>query len=109
MLESMNDPPSADQLVERIRVLFGVVPTPLVAHDPPDSPYAIAEDIEVFDIPIPAANVQPVDAAEAAATWLTTPNPSFGGLCPQNLIDGTVAQRAFLAGFLASIEDGAFS
>ena len=104
----MDGTPNADQLVERIRVLFGVVPA---YRSPPghDSPYVSAEHIDDFDVAIAAAGSEPGDPSEIAAAWLTTPNPSFGGLCPQILIDGTDDQRAFLAAFLSSIEDGAFS
>ncbi len=106
----MNGPPDADQLVERVRVLFGVVTLePEALEQPADSPYAASATIENFHIPIPDSHAQPVDPACAAAAWLTTPNPSFGGVCPQNLIDGTDDQRAFLASVLSSIEDGAFS
>ena len=100
--------PNAEQLVARIRVLFGVVPS----HQSPaghNSPYVSAEHIGDFDVAIAAAGAEPGDPAETAAAWLTTSNPSFGGLCPQNLIDGTDDERAFLAAFLSSIEDGAFS
>ena len=62
-----------------------------------------------FDIPVPAGHAEPVDAAGSLDAWLATPNPSFGGLYPQKLIHGTDDQRAFLASFLSSIEDGAFS
>ena len=104
----MDGIPNAEQLVERIRVLFGVVP----AHQSPaghDSPYVSAKHIDDFEIGIAAVDTEPGDPVEIAAAWLTTANPSFGGLCPQNLIDGTDDQRAFLAAFLSSIEDGAFS
>ena len=104
----MDDTPNAEQLIERIRVLFGVD----TAHHPTvgnKSPYVSSEHIDDFDVAISAVDAEPVDAEKIAAAWLTTPNPSFGGLCPQNLIHGTDDQRAFLASFLSSIEDGAFS
>ena len=104
----MNATPSAEQLFERVRILFGVVPAHH-APDSPDSPYASSDTIEDFDVGIDAGDAQPDDPAEVAAAWLATPNPSFGGLCPQNLIEGTDDQRAFLASFLSSVEDGAFS
>ena len=106
MKKSKREECDADQLVERVRVLFGVV-TP--ESEAADSPYAASATIENFHIPIPASHAQPVDPACAAAAWLATPNPSFGGACPQSLVDGTDAQRAFLASVLSSIEDGAFS
>lgn len=104
----MDGTPNAEQLIERIRVLFGVVPS---HHSPDehDSPYASSEHVDSFDVGIAAVEAESVDPAEIAAAWLTTPNPSFGGLCPQNFIDGTDDQRAFLGSFLSSIEDGAFS
>ena len=104
----MNDTPNSEQLIERIRVFFGVVPTHH-ASDELDSPYISSENIDDFDVAIAAVGTEPADPAKIAATWLTTPNPSFGGLCPQNFIDGNDDQRAFLAAFLSSIEDGAFS
>lgn len=101
--------PNSDQLRERIHVLFGVAPPP-EAQDQPNSPYAAPDThIEEFDIPLPTANGAPVEPEQAEAIWLAAPNPAFGGRCPRNLIDGTDEERAFLASFLSSIEDGAFS
>ncbi len=100
--------PNAAELDKRLRVLFGVVP-PDPDAAPKGSPYAAAGDIEPFHIPIPAGHAEPADAEAALNAWLATPNPSFGGLCPRKLIEGTDDQRAFLATFLASLEDGAFS
>ena len=74
-----------------------------------DSPYVSSKHIESFDVELRGRDAESVDPAKIAAAWLTTPNPSFGGLCPQNFMDGTDDQRAFLAAFLSSIEDGAFS
>lgn len=100
--------PNATELNKRLRVLFGVLP-PDPDPAPTGSPYAAGEDIEPFDIPIPAGGAEPADAEAALDSWLATPNPSFGGLCPGNFVDGTDDQKAFLAAFLSSIEDGAFS
>ena len=100
--------PSAAELDRRLRVLFGVLP-PGPDAAPTGSPYAAGEDIEPFDVRSPAGAAEPADAEAALAAWLATPNPSFGGLCPRSLIDGTDDQRAFLAAFVSSIEDGAFS
>ncbi len=104
----MDSAPNAEQLTQRVRILFGVVSA---GHSPEghDSPYARSEHIENFDVAVAGVDAGPVDPAKIAAAWLATPNPSFGGLCPQNFIDGTDDQRAFLAAFLSSIEDGAFS
>ena len=104
----MDRPPNASELLDRIRILFGVVP-PDDNLLPADSPYSASEDIQNFDIPIPARCEDPVDAVEALHAWLATPNPSFGGLCPKNLINGTDDERAFVASFLSSVSDGSFS
>ena len=104
----MDRTPNAAELDQRLRVLFGVVPGDAVAA-PETSPYAAAEDAQPFDIPIPAGHAAPADAKAALNAWLATPNPAFGGLCPGNFVDGTDDQKAFLAAFLSSIEDGAFS
>ena len=104
----MNRPPDSDQLRERIHVLFGVAPPP--EQDQQSSAYAAPdENIEQFDIPFPTASGTLIAPERAEAIWLSAPNPAFGGRCPLNLIDGTDGDRAFLASFLSSIEDGAFS
>lgn len=104
----MDRTPNAAELDERLRVLFGVVPGDRDASVK-GSPYAAAQAVEPFDIPIPVGHAEPADAKQALDAWLATPNPAFGGLCPRHLIDGTDDERAFLAAFLASVEDGAFS
>ena len=104
----MDRPPNATELARRIQILFGVVPPPSTTA-PRVSPYAVTTDVQTFDIPIPAPHADPVDADEALSAWLATPNPSFAGMCPKNLINGTDDQRAFLASFLSSVEDGSFS
>ena len=53
--------------------------------------------------------MEPRDPAEAAAVWLNTPSPTFGGLCPKKFLEGTDDERAFFDGILSSLEDGAFS
>ena len=101
--------PDIEYLLQRIDVLFGVVSTDQVPAPPVDSPYSICAPVQLFDIEIPDRKLAPRDPAEAAAAWLNTPNPTFGGLCPQNFLDGTDDQRAFLDGVLSSLEDGAFA
>ena len=91
-----------------MRVLFGVVPPPGTVS-PETSPCAVPADVQTFDIPIPARHTDPVDADETVNGWLGTPNASFGRLCPRNRTNGTDDQRAFVASFLSSIEDGSFS
>ena len=46
---------------------------------------------------------------DAADEWLDMPSPTFGGQSPRHFLNGTESQRAFLAGIVDSIEDGAFS
>lgn len=101
--------PHADELVGRIQALFGRPPAhddivPLVAG----SPYAEPGDSKPFDVDIPGFGTQ-TDPKDAATTWLDTPNPTFGGLCPRLFVNGTDQQRAFLDAVLSSLEDGAFS
>lgn len=110
ILQSMNAPPDAECLFQRIRVLFGVVPADHAVPAPStDSPYSVSAHIESFDVGIPDTGLRPDDPAKAAAAWLNTPNPTFGGLCPKTFIDSTDDQRAFLDGVLSSLEEGAFS
>ncbi len=104
----MNSAPDRTELVKRIQVLFGVVP-PAKTSTPEESPYAVPADVQAFKIPIPTQQADPADATSALKAWLATPNPSLGGLCPQNLIKGSDDERAFLGSFLSSIEDGSFS
>ena len=103
--------PNAEYLLRlrRIAVLFGDAPASPVPDPPDGSPYSVAAQVQLFDIEIPDRELAPRDPAEAAAAWLNTPNPTFGGLCPQNFLNGTDDQRAFLDGVLSSLEDGAFS
>ena len=100
----------ADELVRRIQALFGDPPAndnivPLIAG----SPYAEPGDSKPFDIDIRGHGSRPADPEDAATTWLNTPNPTFGGLCPKLFVDDTDQQRAFLDTVLSSLEDGAFS
>ena len=105
----MDDIPNAEQLFQRIRVLFGIAPVESTPW-PDDSPYSSAEGIETFQITdMPALDAEPGDPSEAAAMWLNTPNPTFGGLCPKIYLEGNPDQRAFLHSILSSREDGAFS
>ena len=98
----MNRPPDREQLRERIHVLFRRAPPP--EQDQQSSAYAAPnEDIEQFDIPLPAASGMPIAPERAEDNWLSAPNPTFGGRCPLHLIDGTDGDRAFLASFLSSI------
>lgn len=106
----MSAPPDAERLLQRIHVLFGVVPAEHAVPAPSaDSPYSVSARVESFDVGIPDKRLKPDDPAKAAAAWLNTPNPTFGGLCPKIFIDGTDDQRAFLDGVLSSLEEGAFS
>ena len=105
----MTTAPETQQLFERIRALFGIVPRE-TATPTSDSPYASGDDIESFQIEhMPLAGGKPADATEAATAWLNTPNPTFGGFCPKIYLDGSPDQRAFLDAVLTSLEDGAFS
>lgn len=65
--------------------------------------------IDAFDIGLPAPRPERGDPAEAAAAWLDTPNDLFNGLCPRNLVHGTVEQRRHIAEILSSLEAGDFS
>ena len=104
----MNPPPNSEQLMKRIRVIFGVEQAESdVEHI--NERYVKADTIEEFVIPISGAEKQLGDPEEAAEFWLTTPNPVFGGQSPRAFIEGTPKQRSFLASVLSSIEDGAFS
>lgn len=65
----MGGPLNAAELDKRLRVLR---PDPDAA--PKGSPYAPPDDIEPFDIPIPAGHTEPADAEAALDAWLATPN-----------------------------------
>ena len=103
------------QLEARIRRLLGGEERSWEeAPPPPVSPYRIAPNVEEFDIPLaPGARVEEdleVDTErDAADEWLDMPSPTFGGQSPRYFLNGTESQRAFLAGIVDSIEDGAFS
>ena len=105
----MNHGKETQHLIERIRVLFGVVPcAPTPAQ--PNSPYASTGGVDTFQVEyMPLSDVHPADPNEAANAWLNTPNPTFGGLCPKIYLHGNPEQRAFLDAVLSSLEDGAFS
>lgn len=99
----------------RIVALFGTtVPDgDAVTHDR-SSPFDTTNELEAFDIPLASATSpdsagEEPDACETAAKWLDTPNATFGGACPRAFLQGTDEERTFLAGIVASIEDGAFS
>ena len=94
-------------LYKRVQILFGVEP-PRAGLAPQDaaSPYSSADHIETFVVRVPRANADPRDMT---TIWLSTPNATFGGRCPQELLDGDQDQRAFLESILSSLEDGAFS
>ena len=109
MIERMNRTPDAEQLFQRVRVLFGVVPADRVQDQLGDSPYSSSGAVRSFDIELPGIALEPSDPAQSAAAWLNTPSPVFGGLCPKNFLDGSDDQRAFLDSVLRSLEDGAFS
>ena len=95
-----------DRLYERVRILFGVEPAHEADTPRQGSPYAPADDVETFEVPVPRAATETEDLADA---WLSTPNPMFGGCCPQEFLDGDQEPRAFLESVLSSFEDGAFS
>ena len=102
--------PHADELVRRIQALFGDPPaTDNIVRLVAGSPYAEPGDSEPFDIDIPGLGSRPADPEDGATTWLNTPNPTFGGLCPKLFVDGTDQQRASLDTVLSSLADGAFS
>ena len=102
--------PSPEQLLERIHLIFGVADAPACPQQH-ESPYVPVPpgDIDDFDVQIAGSDAEPCDAEGVENAWLNTPNPLFGGLCPQILLHGTDDERAFLASVLSSIEDGAFS
>lgn len=105
----MHTAPTPDDIVERVQVLFGAVCAGQRSEAPlASSPYASSAPVESFDILIPQAGEEPTDPEKAATVWLNTPNPTFGGRCPKQFIHGTDKQRAFFAGILSSLEDGAF-
>lgn len=105
----MGPPPTSDQLLHRIEVLFGAAPAP---PSPPASRASVvvtAAQIERFDIGLPDPRPEPGDPAEATTAWLDTPNDLFNGLCPRNLVNGTVEQRHYMAEILSALEAGDFS
>ena len=103
----MDDRLEPGRLHERVRVLFGVEPLQEAsAPREADPAYSFAENIEAFKVSVPRAYVDPQDMTDA---WLSTPNATFGGRCPQEFLDGDQDQRAFLESILSSLEDGAFS
>ena len=107
MIHSMNDRLEPSQLYQRVRMLFGVERAPTASHPPgADSPYAVNGDIRAFEVPIPQAECTAENLTDA---WLSTPNPQFGDHCPQEFLNGSQDQRAFLESILSSFEDGAFS
>lgn len=98
----------------RIVALFGTVAPDGNAVTDGNSPFDTTNELAAFEIPLaltaPSDDVsEEPDACEAAAQWLDTPNATFGGACPRTFLQGTEEERTFLAGIVASIEDGAFS
>ena len=107
MIRAMDNRLESDRLYERVRVLFGVEPAQGVrTPDQADSPYAPPDNVGTFEVQVPPAATEPEDLTDA---WLSAPNPTFGGCCPREFLDGDQEQRAFLASILSSLEDGAFS
>ena len=49
------------------------------------------------------------DAAVAEQHWLCTPNPTFGGRSPNDMIGGADCDRDKLDAAIAAIEQGAFT
>ena len=106
--------PSADALYERLVALM----SPL---DGDENMRVVSKD-ELF-----AGNANPtagdgpfvvrvIDEGESAvpvedriANWLATPNPSLGGDCPRNLLQGEAIDRCRLGYVIAEMEQGAFS
>ena len=110
--------------IERIRALFGDAPdAPVGPVRDDNSPYSAAAEVELVDISEEvvaslraqfgngrvAGELSPEAAANA---WLNTPNPTFGGFCPNEFLEekgATENRQAFLNSVLSSLEDGAFS
>ena len=107
--------PDKHSLETRIVALFGTtVPDGDAVTRDDASPFDTSNELEAFDVPFVSdastdeAGGEP-DGCKAAAKWLDTPNATFGGACPRAFLQGTDEERTFLAGIIASIEDGAFS
>lgn len=104
----MKHVPSAEQLEKSVQELFSSQkPKPVKPRA--DSPYVIPDNLQRFEIDVPGARSVEVNGKDAADVWLKTPHPAFKDLCPEAFMHGNEQQRFFLASFLASVKDGAFS
>ena len=103
--------PSADELYERLVALL----SPVVADDDMtalsrEQLFADCQDHASADRPlvVRAANGRENTEARIAA-WLATPNPSLGGVRPDDLLRGDARGRCRLGYIVAEMEQGAFS
>ncbi len=66
-----------------------------------------ADDLVAAARDLPCERVDAEEAAGAEEKWLSTPNPTFGGKCPNQLLAGNARDRRLLA--TAAVEQGAFT
>ena len=103
----MKHVPNSQQLEKHVEELFSSQ-KPKPVKPPQDSPYVISDNLERFEVDVPDAPSVEVNSDDADA-WLKTPHPAFDGRCPKTYLPGDEQQRFFLASFLTSVKDGAFS
>lgn len=102
--------PDRNQLLARIKVLFGASEPVRAGDDSPQAFLVLPEgDVPSFGIDLTPYEGEVTPPDVAMARWLDTPNQRFGGCRPREYLEGDGRRRAFLSGVLDAIEDGAFT
>ena len=102
--------PDRNQLLARIKVLFGASESVRAGDGSPPAFFVLPEgDVPSFSIDLAPHEGEVTPPDVAIARWLDTPNQRFGGGRPREFLDGDGRRRAFLSGVLDAIEDGAFT